>query len=331
MLSVCVITKNESHCIAQMIQSVLGFATEIVIADTGSTDTTPAIARNLGARVVDIPWTDDFSEARNRSLELATQPWILVLDADEELDPSAHTTIQQLIRGKPQGVSLLRDHYTPDLPPLTRPLPLGHAATARGGVGIYQTSDLRLFPNDKRLRFEGAVHETIEDSLVRAGFDHLRSTLLIHHFGPIYAAERQHEKSALYTALALKKVLLHGDDWRAHFHYAVELQNLSHHQDAIASFQKSIGQYRGHCPTWRQLAISQIELGQYESALDSLREALELNSTDQLAWNSLGICFLRLKNIEHATFCFETILKSDPENTIAKRLLSAIAAEREFR
>ena len=50
------------------LESVRGVVDEIVIADTGSTDATLGIAREFGARVIEIPWKNDFSGARNHSL-----------------------------------------------------------------------------------------------------------------------------------------------------------------------------------------------------------------------------------------------------------------------
>jgi glycosyltransferase involved in cell wall biosynthesis len=56
---------------------------EMIIVDTGSTDTTRDIAEVFGAKVFDFEWNDDFAAARNHSLEKASGDWILVMDADE--------------------------------------------------------------------------------------------------------------------------------------------------------------------------------------------------------------------------------------------------------
>ena len=69
---------------------------EIVIADTGSTDGTPEIAREFGARVIEIPWQNDFAAARNRALAGMRSEWVLSLDADEMLDPAAEAEISKL-------------------------------------------------------------------------------------------------------------------------------------------------------------------------------------------------------------------------------------------
>ncbi|MEB3197659.1 MAG: glycosyltransferase [Candidatus Sericytochromatia bacterium] len=84
-LSLCMIVKNEEEKLARCLRSAQPWVGEMVIVDTGSTDGTVAIAESFGAKVVHFQWCDDFAAARNASLEAATLPWALVLDADEEL------------------------------------------------------------------------------------------------------------------------------------------------------------------------------------------------------------------------------------------------------
>lgn len=82
-ISLCMIVKNEEETLGRCLRSVGEIADEIVIADTGSTDRTREIAEQLGCRVFDFPWTDDFSAARNFSFSKATKDYILWLDADD--------------------------------------------------------------------------------------------------------------------------------------------------------------------------------------------------------------------------------------------------------
>ncbi|MCW5639989.1 MAG: glycosyltransferase family 2 protein [Rubrivivax sp.] len=84
-ICLCVIARDEAPRIARLLASVAGFVDEAVVADTGSRDGTAAIARAHGARVIEVPWADDFAHARNACLEAAAADWHLVLDADEWL------------------------------------------------------------------------------------------------------------------------------------------------------------------------------------------------------------------------------------------------------
>tara|TARA_A100000171_G_C2124343_1_gene142621 strand:- start:887 stop:1675 length:789 start_codon:yes stop_codon:yes gene_type:complete len=85
-LSVIIITRNESAHIAECIKSVQ-FADEIIVLDSGSTDNTREIAAELGARVeVSTDWPG-FGPQKNRALHMATQDWVLSIDADERVTP----------------------------------------------------------------------------------------------------------------------------------------------------------------------------------------------------------------------------------------------------
>ena len=85
-----------SDCLA----SVEGLVDEIVLADTGSTDRTVEIARSFGAKVVDFPWIDDFSAARNAALEEVTGDWVLLMDCDERM---VRDTIPTLLEAIEEG------------------------------------------------------------------------------------------------------------------------------------------------------------------------------------------------------------------------------------
>jgi glycosyltransferase involved in cell wall biosynthesis len=83
MLSVIIITKNEAKTIARCIQSV-AWADQIIVVDSGSDDATVAIARSLNAEVIVTDWPG-YGPQKQRALELAKEPWVLSLDADEYL------------------------------------------------------------------------------------------------------------------------------------------------------------------------------------------------------------------------------------------------------
>lgn len=83
-ISVVIIARDNEVEIARCLNSVKG-ADEIIVLDTGSIDQTPQIAIKHRARVYYARWNDDFAEARNKALDYTANPWILMLDTDEEL------------------------------------------------------------------------------------------------------------------------------------------------------------------------------------------------------------------------------------------------------
>jgi tetratricopeptide (TPR) repeat protein len=93
-ISLCMIVRDEAQLLPGCLESLRGAVDELVVVDTGSQDGTPALARAAGARVAQCAWSDDFSAARNRALELARGDWALVLDADERLREPARARAQ---------------------------------------------------------------------------------------------------------------------------------------------------------------------------------------------------------------------------------------------
>src|SRR5688500_10397342 len=81
LLSASLIVRNEERFLEACLRSLAGRADEIVVVDTGSTDRSRDIARDLGARVLDHEWADDFSAARNAAIDAARGAWILYIDA----------------------------------------------------------------------------------------------------------------------------------------------------------------------------------------------------------------------------------------------------------
>ena len=144
-ISLCMIVKNESRSLARCLRSAAPWVGEIVVVDTGSTDDTVAIAESFGARVFHFPWCDDFSAARNESLDRATREWALVLDADEELvmvnpDEASRAVVQDALDG-----FSFRVHNRLD-----------------SGETSFATV-FRLFRRTKPgMRYQGAIHEQIQ-------------------------------------------------------------------------------------------------------------------------------------------------------------------------
>ena len=85
-ISVCMIVKNEEKVLAGCLDSLKGLWEELIIVDTGSTDTTKEIAKKYTDKVYDFVWTGNFSDARNFSFSKASCEYIYSADADEVLD-----------------------------------------------------------------------------------------------------------------------------------------------------------------------------------------------------------------------------------------------------
>jgi glycosyltransferase involved in cell wall biosynthesis len=91
-LSVFLIVKNEADRIGDCLKSVCGWADQVVVLDSGSTDGTAEIARSLGATVHVTDWPG-FSAQRNRALSMVDGEWVMSIDADERLTPALRAEI----------------------------------------------------------------------------------------------------------------------------------------------------------------------------------------------------------------------------------------------
>ena len=115
-LSLCMIVKNEESNLARCLDSVRDLAGELIVVDTGSTDSTPRIAASYGAQVIPFDFTTvDFAAARNQAIARAKGRWILMLDADETLDPAGAPMIEELVaRDENAGYFLERHNHSSD-------------------------------------------------------------------------------------------------------------------------------------------------------------------------------------------------------------------------
>lgn len=165
-LSLVLIAKNEASCISRCLQSVRDLDCEMIVVDTGSEDDTRDIAGRCGAKVLEFPWCDDFSAARNAGLEAASGRWVLVLDADEYLPPQSIRGIQDLVSGCPNQAFHLLNKSTSD-----------------GGRTGMIGKIVRLFPNLPEVRFEWPVHEQVVTSLKRARIPIRDTSIEIIHTG----------------------------------------------------------------------------------------------------------------------------------------------------
>jgi glycosyltransferase involved in cell wall biosynthesis len=145
-LSLCMIVKNEEATLSKCLGSVKNVVDEMVVLDTGSTDSTPQIAQKFGAKVYHFEWCNDFSAARNEALKYVTGDWILVLDADETLTQKIVPQLKQAIRREEYLlINLLRHEVEAEQSP-------------------YSLVS-RLFRNHPDIRFSRPYHALVDDSV----------------------------------------------------------------------------------------------------------------------------------------------------------------------
>ncbi|MHB8076895.1 glycosyltransferase [Desulfosporosinus fructosivorans] len=295
-ISLCMIVKNEDQTISRCLNSVFSVINEIIVVDTGSTDSTCDIARQYGAIIHHFPWNDNFSDARNASLELAQGDWILFLDADEELSPDSQETLLRLIENEN-----IEGYFVKIMNHLGK----------EGWIEIVPDLVFRLFRNKEEYRFRGAIHEQIADVILeknsKARYQVAEDLLIIHHG---YLDKIIQEKDKKYRNLTLieKELDLNPNNRLLQFHYGVELFRAERYAEAATVLIQSandIDQNTIYFPKLlRYIVISQQSSGQLQEALTSAALGLKLFPNYADLYYYTGLILLELKHYSQARIAF---------------------------
>jgi tetratricopeptide (TPR) repeat protein len=180
-LSLCMIVRDEQEMLPRCLAAVAAAVDEIVIVDTGSTDATIELARSVGARVIERPWTGSFAEARNVSFEAATGDWLMYLDADEVLVREDAQLLRSLTtRSWREAFYLSETNYT---------------GAPEDGTAVVHNA-LRVFRNRPEYRFEGRLHEQIAHRLPVYLPERVETTnVRVEHYGYLGIVRDARQKS----------------------------------------------------------------------------------------------------------------------------------------
>lgn len=194
-LSVCIIAQNEQENLPRVLQSARSVADEIVVVDGGSTDRTQEVAREAGANVFSRPFTNH-ADQKNYAASLASNDWIFLLDADEELSEELRQSVQKWKTQSPEFAVY-------EMPRLTWYL----GAWIRHSRW-YPDFQRRLYRRD-RASFSGVIHSAL---CFDGCIGRLRGDLL--HYTIRTFPEHQ-AKLEKYTTAIAKEMFDHGRrNWR---------------------------------------------------------------------------------------------------------------------
>ena len=187
-LGVVVIVKNEERFIKSCLESVKGWADEIVVADSGSTDKTTTIAKRLGAKVYEAPKGGNFSTWRNSALSHVESEWVFYLDADERTTLVLRKEIDERI-GKEEWVA----YAVP-----RRNFILGREMKHGGWAPDYVK---RIFRCKSHSGWRGKLHE---EPVFKGKLGHLKEAMIHLQPDPL---EMRVEKSIKWSRIEAKLLL----------------------------------------------------------------------------------------------------------------------------
>ena len=312
------IVRDEAEVVADALSSVATLADEIVVVDTGSTDGTPDIARDCGARVFHEPWTGSFANARNVALAHATGQWVLVLDADERLDAAGCAALRRAV-DSPRPCAWILPQWTY----LTDPAVVGWTPNPRRDpayddfAGMIVAHQVRLVPRVAALRWEGDVHESPEASLQAAGIAIARlDEAPVHHLGRARAGRRQARKARLYLDLGRRKAARDGATRRATFELATQQMELGAFEDARQTLSGYLGRWGDDVDAVVLMARAEARTGRRRAAVERLERLARRHPRHAEGWNTLGTIVFD-DDPRRALACFRRAVALDRRNANA--------------
>jgi len=258
LLTAALIVKDEEKHLAACLRSIAGIVDEIVVVDTGSSDHSRQIAASNGARVFEYYWHDDFAAARNYAIDHAESEWILYIDADERARAYERPSLEGELANPALCACTVRFH-------------------PRTGFTAYR--EHRFFRRDPRIRFQGAIHETIRpdlNRLVAAGLGGIGSSeLTIDHLG--YDGDQTH-KLERNLRLLQKQLQVDPDRIFLWWHLGTVYRDLDRRLEAEAAWRQGVEIARRNSVSGAEdslcfIELAKLHLSNSQEALKLLREA----------------------------------------------------------
>lgn len=249
-ISACIIVKNEEKNIKRWYDSVSQCSDEQIVVDTGSTDGTIEIIKKLPAKLYKYKWCNDFAAAKNYAIDKAIGDWIIFIDADQYFSEKtvdkvrSEITKADIAANNPQGLFIMEVNIEEN-----------------NNKEIGRSYSVRVFRNEKDLRYEGAVHEELRfnhhDKFTIAKNDLLQ----IYHTG--YSDNYSKVKAKRNLAILLSEKY---DDGVKRWHYIADCYyGLGNYQKTVECIEKyfSEGKYEvinGASNIWNTYINAMIKL-----------------------------------------------------------------------
>lgn len=220
-ISLSMIVRNEADVLERCLSSVSDLVDEIILVDTGSTDTTKEIAAKFTEKIYDFPWIDDFAAARNEAFSHASCDYCMWLDADDVLLEADRVKFAALKKELNPGVHVVMMRYN-----------TGFDEVGNVTFSFYRE---RIVKNHVGMRWKGAVHEVIE-----TWGNTVYSECAVTHW-------KLHPSDPDRNLRIFEKLLTEGKPLapRQQFYYGRELYYHQRYREALDVFEKFLEEPQG--------------------------------------------------------------------------------------
>ncbi|WP_018752273.1 glycosyltransferase family 2 protein [Paenibacillus sanguinis] len=287
------IVKDEEARLPVCLESVSDLVEEIIIVDTGSTDRTKEITRAYTEQVYDYAWQDDFSAARNYAFSLASQEFILWMDADDVITEANREKLKDL-----------KQNLEPDVDSVIMNYVLQTDETS--GEPLAMTRRNRLVRRCRGYRWVGIIHEYLD---VAAG-KRLLTDIAITHRG---TSGPGHSRRNLHI---IERWLAAGHELkgRLRFHLACELADAQRHEEAVGHFKDFLADGEALrddlVMACSRLAECSRKLGRAEEELQALLRSLYYDVPRSEICCSLGKWFEERQQWRQAIYWYSQALQT---------------------
>jgi len=256
-VGLCMIVKDEEEYLPRCLSSINDIVDEIIIVDTGSSDKTVEIAKKFGAKVYYFKWNNNFSEARNESLKYATKDWILILDADDELNSEARETFKALLNTELDEKAIY--HF--------ETLSYYGSSLENGNVAV--NLNPRLFKNNRGIYYEGEVHNQLIN--VEGDYNAVCNEIKIHHYGYIDKRIISKDKRNRNISILNEQIKKSPNDGYVYFNLGNEYGALDDMNKALECYYKAYEKFNPNTGYSSllilRIIISNLSLKNYNEAL----------------------------------------------------------------
>jgi glycosyltransferase involved in cell wall biosynthesis len=268
-ISLCMIVKNEEKVLSRCLESVFEIVDEIIIIDTGSSDSTKEVASQYTKHVYDYTWTGSFSKARNFAHNFATGEWILALDADEYVD---RENLKDAILNIKETTKL-----NPEIDAFSVKI---FNFTGIYGENIFQHHHSRIYKNDGNIEYYRDIHEQLQKTNGEV-LQEIFSTLHVYHSGYLNSTVKSKEKNKRNTELLKAEMKKSGNSGFDYFNLGNEYQSMGKIEEALDAYKKAFVKKPDIRYSWVPYTIIQIvncliKLTRYDEALKVITDAEQM-------------------------------------------------------